>query len=55
MRLLTLQVPLEASVSEFVRLVKMFREGGYRIGDAVFDGKFASIEFIRIEEQENGG
>lgn len=51
---LTLYVPIDAPFGEFARLVLLFRDGGYRLGEATFTDTTAIIEFNRMGVNENG-
>lgn len=52
MKTLTLYVPLEGSVREFLRLVRMFKNAGYRFSDAVVRDEVAGITFEYIGANE---
>jgi hypothetical protein len=51
---LTLYVPMHTPFAEFSRLVIMFRDGGYRIGEATFTESTATIQFNKTGVNENG-
>jgi hypothetical protein len=51
---LTLYVPIDAPFGEFARLVVMFRDAGYRLGETTFTDTIAIIQFNRTGAKENG-
>lgn len=50
MKTLVLYVPLESPVSEFVRIIRMFKDAGYRFADAVIREGIVGVTFERVEE-----
>jgi hypothetical protein len=52
MKTIHLYVSLEIPFAELVRLAVMLREGGYRIGEPVFEETTAMIPFNRMGVNE---
>jgi hypothetical protein len=46
MKTLILYVPLDGSVRDFMRFVRMFRDAGYRFTDCNVEGDVAGITFV---------
>lgn len=49
-----LNVPIDLAVREFVQLILMFRDAGYRISDAVIKIDSADVTFQKIGASESG-
>lgn len=54
MNTLLLSVPFDCPVRDFVALVQMFREAGYRISDTAFKIDSADVTFQKVGATENG-
>jgi len=49
--MMTLYIPSNTLLLEVVKLVRMFRVGGYRIVDLNLNGDIASLDFERKEKE----